>query len=689
MIKIINYDYLYKRAVDERLVNLRYYNSRAGTDFTTIEHATAHYLEYGIQIGLDPNPLFSNEFYQSRYSGQIPRAITPFEHYLSIGEKVSNDPHPIINAAWVSRRLKDLGSKENVLAALLHKCAHYSLDPNPCFSVEFYLNKNPKIRAQRVHPIFHYLDTGAKQALRTHPLFWPEWMTKQAKTPYTISLINYMHDKKLHAQPPNPYFSPDAFVGSEISGANAPLHTYLAQWQQISISPHPSFDLTWFRENFALQLSLTGQDPLGFVLQQGLHQIPINATDGRLTPLYAITEQKHRAVNSAPLRIAFFSHNLRFQGAQNSLFELIRELKTRRNVDPFVFAPDDGSLKSAYEAAGIPVVKYALPVAGLDDEKHYDNLFNRLSAQIKAIDPDIVHCNTIQTFAGIAAACELNIPTIWNIRESEDISVHTQSLKSVAKEKFKIAMSNATRFVFVSKTTADKYVEQLPEINFDVIHNGIDYNRLISMSPLSSRSYARAVRGYKTSDIVFFNVGTWTERKGQIDILRALEHLDRRIWPNIRILLIGANESTYSHEVAEIYLRLPKSLRQNVRIEPETKSSMERSHVVDAFLASDVFLFTSRIESYPRVVNEAMYFSLPIISTPCFGVQEQMRDGQEGVFYEAGDTEQLAKHMEMMYVDEVSRQTFAANSGYSARFVVDQYDDMVRGYLRSYRCVLS
>ena len=43
--------------------------------------------------------------------------------------------------------------------------------------------------------------------------------------------------------------------------------------------------------------------------------------------------------------------------------------------------------------------------------------------------------------------------------------------------------------------------------------------------------------------------------------------------------------------------------------------------------AADVFCCTSRVESYPLVILEAMAAGLPIVTTPVHGIAEQVRPG--------------------------------------------------------------
>ena len=54
------------------------------------------------------------------------------------------------------------------------------------------------------------------------------------------------------------------------------------------------------------------------------------------------------------------------------------------------------------------------------------------------------------------------------------------------------------------------------------------------------------------------------------------------------------------------------------------------------------FLLTSREESYPRVVLEALFYGLPVIATPVFGITEQISTENEPNFYKPGDLPALS-----------------------------------------------
>ena len=93
----------------------------------------------------------------------------------------------------------------------------------------------------------------------------------------------------------------------------------------------------------------------------------------------------------------------------------------------------------------------------------------------------------------------------------------------------------------------------------------------------------------------------------------------------------------------------------------------ETADVARYFLAADVFVCTSRVESYPRVILEAMAWGLPIVTTPVFGIREQVREDVNGIFYEPGDVEALAGAIARLVTDNELRARLADNATSSAQ----------------------
>ena len=107
----------------------------------------------------------------------------------------------------------------------------------------------------------------------------------------------------------------------------------------------------------------------------------------------------------------------------------------------------------------------------------------------------------------------------------------------------------------------------------------------------------------------------------------------------------------------------------------------ETAEVAQYFIAADIFICTSRVESYPRVILEAMAWGLPIITTPVFGIREQVRENVNGIFYEPAHVEALAAAITRLVTDDALRARFAANAVPALDALTD-FDAMVAQYGR-------
>jgi len=116
-------------------------------------------------------------------------------------------------------------------------------------------------------------------------------------------------------------------------------------------------------------------------------------------------------------------------------------------------------------------------------------------------------------------------------------------------------------------------------------------------------------------------------------------------------------------------------LRARVYIVAETHD------IARYYQAADVFVCTSRVESFPRVVLEAMAYALPIVSTRVFGIAEQVGENVNALLYEPGDVARLAAHLGQLIDDDATRQRLAANSPHVLA-TLNTFDEMVVAYGR-------
>ncbi len=173
-------------------------------------------------------------------------------------------------------------------------------------------------------------------------------------------------------------------------------------------------------------------------------------------------------------------------------------------------------------------------------------------------------------------------------------------------------------------------------------------------------------------------LGTVCERKGQADLLRAFAKLRSEVAARIKCVVVGARESlAYSRRLERMANKLKPDRRERFLIVPETRET------AIYWRAADIFCCTSRIESYPRVILEAMAAGLPIVTTPVFGIAEQVRESVNALLYEPGNIRALRRQLELLVRDPQQRAAFAAASGWVLAGLPN-YRDMDRQYLETF-----
>jgi len=123
--------------------------------------------------------------------------------------------------------------------------------------------------------------------------------------------------------------------------------------------------------------------------------------------------------------------------------------------------------------------------------------------------------------------------------------------------------------------------------------------------------------------------------------------------------MVGTRDTHYDHDLVA---QLAVLNRPNLAVVPESEDAA-------AFYgAADVFVCSSFEESFPRVILEAMAFSLPIVSSAVHGVPEIVRHDEEALLVPPGDTWALAEALEQI----LAQPAWAAQLGQRARRRLEQ-----------------
>ena len=388
---------------------------------------------------------------------------------------------------------------------------------------------------------------------------------------------------------------------------------------------------------------------------------------------FSLNSRTVRTGKIPELRIMLISHNLNYEGAPIILYEIAAGLLKSGNFSFEVLSHYDGPLREKYESAGIRV--HVIDPSGIFTARNdlsYEQALFHIRKKVRIEIPDVIVANTMLSFWGIDLARELNTPSIWIIHESEPPFTHLRDHGEYIVNRGIRNFASVYQMVFVADSTRQLYSQFNYRNNHEVFYNGFDLSRF-DWNREEIRKYIRKEVGVAEDELLSLSVGTVCERKGQLDLVKAIHMLDPEKVERIKFVIIGDRASKYSDEIKNLIRELPLEKKLRLLIIPED----EKAYYF--YAAADLFIMNSLLESFPKVIQEAMYFGLPIITTPVFGVREQVYKNTSALFYESGDIRSLTDNIEALIDSPDLRKRIGANAGISF-YKLPSYQNMIDRY---------
>jgi glycosyltransferase involved in cell wall biosynthesis len=208
--------------------------------------------------------------------------------------------------------------------------------------------------------------------------------------------------------------------------------------------------------------------------------------------------------------------------------------------------------------------------------------------------------------------------------------------------------------------------------NFMTIHNGLELHKFSAELLQLPKQLARRQLNIADTEVMVLIVGTVCARKGQMDLVEALGRLADEQVEKLHCFIVGDREGEYSKQLHQAHEALSASKRAKIEIIPETQEATLY------YAAADIYVGSSRRESFPRVILEAMAAELTIITTPVNGVVEQVRESN-ALFYQPGDIDVLVAHLNLLLGQPELRRKMATINKYMLERLIS-YDEMIDAY---------
>ena len=225
-------------------------------------------------------------------------------------------------------------------------------------------------------------------------------------------------------------------------------------------------------------------------------------------------------------------------------------------------------------------------------------------------------------------------------------------------------LDKTSNFISVSKASSEKlskirFIKQKPFC----IYNGIE---------------PRAIKNYNQSKILnILHVGYFDFNKNQIMLLKCLTLMIKMKKTDIHITFVGDVDDIQAKKEVDSFI-------ENANISKYITFTGFQKNTENYYLSNDILICTSKIESLPLAILEAMRVGMPIISTEVGGVKEQVIEGENGFLVNVNDIENLLLRILEFYENSESIKKMGIkshqifNEKFLMKTMIEQYNNKLK-----------
>ncbi|HEX6881076.1 MAG TPA: glycosyltransferase family 4 protein [Terriglobales bacterium] len=342
--------------------------------------------------------------------------------------------------------------------------------------------------------------------------------------------------------------------------------------------------------------------------------------------------------------VLLMARELGFGGIERDVSKFARHLSAF-GIQPHVACFNPGGVRwHEIERAGIPVVR--IPVKSFKSPSLFSN-GRQLRTYIRENSIRLVHAfDDGASIFGVPMARIFGIPAISS-------QLCFRELSEPLTRKLMSAVDKVGSGVFVNCEAVGRYLVSnwnVPERKIHVCYNGFER---AEFHP-EGRRRPEALRD---ASVVIGTVAVLREEKNLPLLVRAFANVNRRD-PKARLAIVG------SGVMKDSLLQLTRELEISDAcvFEEATQCPAEWMRAID------VFVLTSRSESFSNAMLEAMACGCCPVSSSVGGMPELISDGETGFLFESNNLDKLSDALCKLALDPSLRERFATQAN---RFVYD------------------
>lgn len=284
-----------------------------------------------------------------------------------------------------------------------------------------------------------------------------------------------------------------------------------------------------------------------------------------------------------------------------------------------------------YNNHGINVKLFLFP--SIPKLRRFNNwirfLLNKMMLKEISNDIDIIHVhNSVAGEAALWCKNKFNIPYCI----TEHSSHYARGLvEPYEMNKHKNIYQNSNCNIAVSKEFC-KLLSKTFNLNFKYIPNIVDTNFFL---PSKIK--------YGNESFKFINIANLNKNKNQSFLIKAFANafIDKK---NVSLVILGGGPE---------YDKLKKEIENlNMKEQISLYGFARREEILRELQSSNVFVLSSKYETFGVVLIEAMSCGLPVISTKCGGPESIITNKNLGLLVESDNIQELSTAMLNVYSDK-------------------------------------
>ena len=330
------------------------------------------------------------------------------------------------------------------------------------------------------------------------------------------------------------------------------------------------------------------------------------------------------------MTILFVTHYAGYYGANKSMVTLIGLLREKYGIEPLVLLPSEGAVCQSLRENNIPYIVHhyywwvndnkGIFQYWLNKRKQLKNIFKcrRISKRLQGKNIDLVYSNSVTINMGMLIAKQLQVPHIWQFRESL-----TQFNLSLSLSLSLWNKPQNKKYILISDYMMDYYRQYLPQDKMMKVYNGVTLPQGVSRKSPN-------VMGERLKVAI---VGVACEQKNQLELLQAQALLQAQ-GVEIETYIIGTHKEEYLEKLKQYIVEYNLTDRVHLVGHTDDVFGILQNMNIGVVCATD--------EAFGRTTVEFMLMQMPVVVSDSGANPELIREGM-GCIYPSGKPEELAK----------------------------------------------